>query len=149
MEDSASLKGQLLIRSIIEEYRNLLEVLADPHLLVRKSVNPAASFDQTDTRRTTQEILQKLTRLFSQLKTVYNQCLDELERFGGTEIQIQMSSERQKILALQQQDLDENSPESLGTKKLAKDVRDRNNKLKGIIDEMRQLIWDIDIMRRS
>ena len=88
MEDSASLKGQLLIRSIIEEYRNLLEVLADPHLLVRKSVNPAASFDQTDTRRTTQEILQKLTRLFSQLKTVYNQCLDELERFGGTEVSV-------------------------------------------------------------
>ena len=28
------------------------------------------------------------------------------------------------------------------------DIKQKNNQLKGIIDEMRQLIWDIDIMKR-
>ncbi len=88
MEETASVKGQLLIRSIIEEYRNLLEVLADPQLLLTDS-NNSKHLDPTDahdSKKTTQEILQKLTRLFSQLKSVYNQCLEEIKRLDGSKV---------------------------------------------------------------
>ena len=92
MDEIPSIRGQLIIRSIIEEYKHLLEVLGDERML-KKGNRPGAGLgpgrptdDQFDGARVTQEILQKLTRLFQQLRISYNQCVDELERSGEIKV---------------------------------------------------------------
>ena len=72
--ENAPLKGQLLIRSIVEEYRNVLEILEDPQVLMREDKS------QTDLnllRKSAPEVLQRLTSLFAQLTECYNDCLPD------------------------------------------------------------------------
>eukprot|EP00794_Sanderia_malayensis_P012008 gene12008-13247_t len=152
MGEPTFIKGQLLIRSIIEEYRNLLETLSYPQILLKDSNGPHSSRQQRgnhdprtgETKASTQDILQKLTRLFSQLKTVYSQCLDELKALDNSEIpSLQNTAIAERVCKSElNQDASETSKPQL------QDLIQGNRQLKNIKDEMRQMIWDIDIMKK-
>ena len=85
MEGEAHREGQTLIRGIIDEYRNLLESLEDPQILLngklqQSELGSASQQNQGLTGPPVSSIL-KLSNMFSKLRECYNVCIEE-NHFG-------------------------------------------------------------------
>ena len=79
MERKAHHEGQSLIRRIVDEYRNLLEILEDPQILSKEKLG-LVDFnivnEQNDLTGSLSSI-RKLADLFSKLKDCYHSCTKE------------------------------------------------------------------------
>lgn len=85
MEGDAHREGEKLIRAIIDEYRNILEFLEDPKILLdgklqQSELGSASQQKQGLTGPPVSSIL-KVSNMFSKLRECYNICIEE-NHFG-------------------------------------------------------------------
>ena len=76
-------KGEILIREIVNEYRNLFELLEDPQIIVNgnlRGVKGQVSLlrpPRNEPLAYATSSIEKLSTMFSQLKECYNNCVED------------------------------------------------------------------------
>ena len=85
MEKNCRRDGQMLLRYIVSEYSDLLELLEDPQILSRQvgsfTGGPTSTSSSEQTQSSPESPSKKLAELVSNLRRCYDTCL-ERENFG-------------------------------------------------------------------
>eukprot|EP00112_Aurelia_sp_Birch-Aquarium-sp1_P006707 Seg1734.9 transcript_id=Seg1734.9/GoldUCD/mRNA.D3Y31 product="hypothetical protein" protein_id=Seg1734.9/GoldUCD/D3Y31 len=136
MEEYVNAEPEILIRDFIETYRNFLEKLEDPQVLLCLSdvednqARGGATLSASGGKETIQDTQRKVAWLLSQLKAAYDKRLNMIQ----LDFKEDVSSE------IGEKDAKENAA-------IKKKIQERNMQLKRVINETRQFIWDIDRMK--